>query len=103
MIKRLLRLIPAPTSYSDVFTGWPSSRMAAFAVVPPMSSEITLGIPAARARKAQATTPAAGPDSTRCAGFRIAASALIRPPLDCMIWSGAEIPDLARLDSSERM
>ena len=96
-------MIPAPTSYSDVFTGNPSSRIAAFAVVPPMSSEITFGIPAARARKAQATTPAAGPDSTRCAGFRIAASALMTPPLDCMIWSGAVIPASARLDSSERM
>jgi hypothetical protein len=68
-----------------------------------MSSEITLSIPVARARNAHATTPAAGPDSTRCAGFRIAASALISPPLDCMIWSGAEIPASARLDSSERM
>ncbi len=48
-------------------------------------------------------TPAAGPDSTRCAGFRIAASALITPPLDCMIWSGAVIPASARLDSSDRM
>ena len=95
--------MPAPTSYSEVFAGWPSSRIAAFAVVPPMSSEITLGSPAARARQAQATTPAAGPDSTRCAGFADRASALMRPPLDCMIWSGAEIPASARLDSSERM
>ena len=50
LISRLLRLIPAPTSYSEVLTGWPSSRIAAFAVVPPMSSEITFGIPASRAR-----------------------------------------------------
>ena len=103
LTSRLLRLIPAPTSYSDVFTGKPSSRIAAFAVVPPMSSEIRLGMPVSRARKAQATTPAAGPDSTRCAGLRIAAAALIRPPLDCMICSGAEIPASASLDSSERM
>ena len=41
----LLRLIPAPTSYSLVRAGRPSSRSAAFAVVPPMSSEIRFGRP----------------------------------------------------------
>ena len=34
--------MPAPTSYSLVRTGSPSSTIAAFAVVPPMSSEIRL-------------------------------------------------------------
>ena len=39
-----------------------------------------------------AMTPAAGPDSTRCAGFRAAIAGGSVPPLDCMISSGASIP-----------
>ena len=46
----LERLMPAPTSYSLVRTGWPSSTIAAFAVVPPMSSEISWRRPVSRPR-----------------------------------------------------
>ena len=88
----LLRLIPAPTSYSLVRTGRPFSTIAAFAVVPPMSSEISCGCPVSRPRYAQAMTPAAGPDSTRWAGFRSAVSGVSVPPADWITSSGAVIP-----------
>ncbi len=61
LIRRLLRLMPAPISYSLVRTGSPASSIAALAVVPPMSSEMRFSIPVERAMWAQATTPAAGP------------------------------------------
>ena len=84
--------MPAPTSYSVVVAGSPPSTIAALAVVPPMSKEITLSSPAARATAAQAITPAAGPDSTMHAGREAVADADIVPPLDCMICSGARTP-----------
>ena len=83
---------PAPTSYSLVRAGRPSSTSAALAVVPPMSSEIRFGRPVSRPSWPHAMTPAAGPDSTRCAGFRAAIAGGSVPPLDCMISSGASIP-----------
>ncbi len=94
--------MPPPISYSVVRTGSPSSSMAALAVVPPMSKEMTLVRPVTRARWAQAITPAAGPDSTRYAGRRCAAAGLIVPPADCMISSGAVMPLSASLPVSER-
>jgi hypothetical protein len=84
LISRLLRLIPAPTSYSEVLTGWPSSDRG-LGRRPAHVERDHVGDARLAREEAQATTPAAGPDSTRCAGFRIADSALIRPPLDCMI------------------
>ena len=68
----------------------------ALAVVPPMSKVRTFESPMRRARAREPTTPAAGPDSMMCIGIRAAASALIRPPLDCMIKSGARVPISAR-------
>ena len=56
--------MPEPTSYSVVRAGSPFSIIAALAVVPPMSSEIALSSLSARAIRALAITPAAGPDST---------------------------------------
>ena len=94
--------MPAPTSYSVVRAGSPSSTIAAFAVVPPMSNEITLPRPAERAMSAQAMTPAAGPDSTRNAGFCAAAAADIVPPFDCMMCKGPVTPALfSWVDSEE--
>ena len=74
---------------------------AALAVVPPMSSEIRLGRPVSRPSWPQAMTPAAGPDSTRCAGFRAAIAGGSVPPLDCMISSGASMPASRRRFVSE--
>ena len=92
--------MPAPTSYSVVRAGSPFSTMAALAVVPPMSNEITLSSPAERAMLAQAITPAAGPDSTRNAGLAAAAAADIVPPFDCMMCRGPITPVcLRRVDS----
>ena len=51
---------------------------------------------------AQAMTPAAGPDSTRNAGFSAAAAADIVPPFDCMMCSGPVTPALfSRVESDE--
>ena len=43
--------------------------MAHFAVVPPMSNEMSRSAPRLRARLAQPVAPAAGPDSIVCTGF----------------------------------
>ena len=58
-----------------------------------MSNAIAFAIaePAARSPSA-ATTPAAGPDSSASTGRAVASSAVITPPEDCMIVSGASIP-----------
>jgi hypothetical protein len=66
--------------------------IAAFAVVPPMSKEITFGQPMRRAMRAHAITPAAGPDSTMLAGLIAAADAVMTPPYDCITRSGASTP-----------
>ena len=49
--------------YSSVVWTIPPSTMAHFAVVPPMSKEISRPAPRMRARLAQPVAPAAGPDS----------------------------------------
>jgi len=66
-----------------------------------MSNEITLPSPAARAMSAQAMTPAAGPDSTRNAGFSVAAAADMVPPFDCMMCSGPLTPAPLSCEESE--
>ena len=67
-----------------------------------MSNEITLPRPAERAMLAQAITPAAGPDSTKKAGFSAAAAADMVPPLDCMMCSGPSMPAALSCADSER-
>ena len=67
-----------------------------FAVVPPMSNEMTSSLPITLPRFADAMTPAAGPDSTMKTGFRAAAPAPNTPPLDCITSSSAETPASAR-------
>ena len=54
----------APTSYSWLRETRPFSISDAFAVVPPMSNVITFANPSACASPSEATTPAAGPDSS---------------------------------------
>ena len=84
--------MPAPTSYSVARVNSPSSISDAFAVVPPMSNVIALAMPMRRASARTPTTPAAGPDSMMCIGVAAAASAVIRPPFDCISSSGAATP-----------
>ena len=81
-----------PTSYSRPRETAPPSISDAFAVVPPMSNEIAFAKPSRCATPSAATTPAAGPDSSASTGRRPASSAVITPPEDCMIVSGASIP-----------
>ena len=70
------------TWYSSVVCTWPRSTIAHFAVVPPMSNEISRAAPNTVARRAQPVTPAAGPDSIVCTGFERAASSEKAPPFD---------------------
>jgi hypothetical protein len=60
----------------------PSSTKHAFAVVPPISKEITLSLPAVLPNNAVASPPPAGPDSSRRIGNRRAISGEARPPAD---------------------
>ena len=85
-------MMPPPTWYSVARLIAPSSTSEALAVVPPMSKVISLSKPMRRASAWAPTTPAAGPDSMMCIGRAAAASAVIRPPLDCMISSGPRTP-----------
>src|SRR5690606_36002416 len=86
------RLIPAPTSYSVVRAGSPSSIRAALAVVPPISKLIMLGSLLPETRRAQAITPAAGPDSTSDAARFTAELRRMMPPPECIISIGQLIP-----------
>ena len=88
-ISRLPAEIEPPTSYSRPRAMAPSSISDAFAVVPPMSKAIALSMPSRCAIPSAATTPAAGPDSSANTGRSFASSAVITPPEDCMIESGA--------------
>ncbi len=62
------------------------------ALVPPMSTEIRSGKPAASATSRAPTTPAAGPDRAVWTDCRRTTSAPTTPPLDFMIDSGAAMP-----------
>ena len=90
----------APTSYSRLRDTRPPSTSEALAVVPPMSKVIAFSNPRPRASESAATTPAAGPDSSAKTGRPAALSAVITPPDDCMIVSGAGI---RRSSSPRRM
>ena len=81
-----------PTSYSRPRETAPFSISDAFAVVPPMSKVIAFANPSRRAIPSAATTPAAGPDSSASTGRSFASSAVMTPPEDCMIVSGAAMP-----------
>ena len=91
-ISRLPADSEPPTSYSRPRETTPPSISDAFAVVPPMSNEIAFAMPSRCATPSAATTPAAGPDSSASTGRCPVSSAVITPPDDCMIVSGASIP-----------
>ena len=73
------------TSNSRARRGSPLSITQALAVVPPMSKESSLGSPSSRAMRAAARAPAAGPDSTRRMGTRLAVAGVATPPEESMI------------------
>ena len=93
-------MMPAPTEYSGERVTSPFSMIEALAVVPPMSKEMIFDRPIFRASAWAPTTPAAGPDSMILQGRSAAASAVINPPFDCMMCSGAVTP--MRLRSARR-
>ncbi len=62
------------------------------ALVPPTSMEITSPLPAERATLTAPITPAAGPESTVWTGWRTQVGALVTPPSDFMMRSGAFTP-----------
>ena len=68
------------TSNSRASSGSPPSMTQAFAVVPPMSKESSRPSPRRRAARAAASAPAAGPDSTRRIGTRLAVAGVAMPP-----------------------
>ena len=70
------------------------------ALVPPTSIEITSAKPAARAMLTAPITPAAGPESTVCTGWRTHVGALVTPPSDFMMSSGAFTPMASRAPRS---
>ena len=81
-----------PTWKSWVIVGVPCRTIPAFAVVPPMSNEMTSSNPAVCPTIPAAMTPAAPPDSTVSTGWRAARAADITPPLDSMISTGQVMP-----------
>ena len=85
-------MMPAPTEYSCARATSPSSTIAAFAVVPPMSNVMIFGSRLARASACAPTTPPAGPDSMMCIGSAAAAASVVRPPFDCMRSTRARTP-----------
>jgi hypothetical protein len=64
----------------------------AFAVVPPMSNEITFRSPIAWAIALAPITPPTGPDSTRWIGTRCACANVVVPPFDCIEYVGQASP-----------
>src|SRR2546426_12472427 len=65
--------------YSVVTFGVLASTREHFAVVPPMSREITLGSPTSRPTAAAPITPATGPDSMSWIGRRLARAKVVVP------------------------
>ena len=81
-----------PIIPSLVISGRPSRTRQMSALVPPTSIEMMSPKPAARATPTAPTTPAAGPESTVCTGSCMHVAALVTPPSDFMIRSGAPTP-----------
>ena len=73
-------------------SGSPPSTSDSFAVVPPMSKASRLPRLSSRPKKAAASAPAAGPDSSICTGVRSASATCVRPPLESIRSSGAGMP-----------
>ena len=84
-----------PIMPSLVTSGRPSRTRQMSALVPPTSIEMMSPKPAERPTDTAPTTPAAGPDSTVCTGWRTQVAALVTPPSDFMMSSGACRPSLS--------
>src|SRR5207253_2211958 len=67
-------------------------RLAALAVVPPMSKVMIFGRRFSRASACAPTTPPAGPDSMMWIGRSTDAASVVRPPFDCISSSRARTP-----------
>ncbi len=89
-----------PIWRSTVISGSLSRTRHMSALVPPTSIEMKLGEPAAFATCSAPMTPATGPERTVWIACRAAMSALVTPPLDFMMNSGAFSPLSAAADSS---
>ena len=89
-----------PMLPSLVISGRPSRTRQISALVPPTSMEMMSPNPALRAMLTAPLTPAAGPDSTVCTGWRTHVAALVTPPSDFMIRSGARTPSSSRASRS---
>ncbi len=89
-----------PIMPSLVTSGRPSRTRQMSALVPPTSMEMMSPKPAARPTPTAPTTPAAGPESTVCTGCRTQVAALVTPPSDFMIRSGACTPSPSRASRS---
>ena len=85
----------SPTAFSvEVRTSPPSTRPMS-ALVPPMSNATSASWPEARPSAAAATTPDAGPDRSVSTGRSTARAALMMPPLDLVLNTGALTPSSA--------
>ena len=84
LTKRLGDEMPSRNSYSLVIAGFPSSMIAALAVVPPMSKTIASRSLVTSPRRADPVTPPAGPEATANTGFSLAVVTPIIPPLEAM-------------------
>ncbi len=91
-MKRLGVLMPARNSYSLVRATAPPWISEALAVVPPMSKAMRSGQPEATPSRAAPTTPAAGPEPMKKAGFSAASAARAQPPFELTTSSGAAMP-----------
>jgi hypothetical protein len=85
------------TSNSREVEGMPPASRQIFAVVPPMSKEIALSSPFARATTLASTAPPAGPDSTRRMGNCRAVSRSVSPPPEVISSVGQRKPRAASL------
>ena len=84
-----------PTSPSVVTPGSPPSTRQTSVLVPPASMVSTRSKPAARARYAAPSAPAAGPLRMVVIGWLITSRAEITPPLDFITWKGTPAPSSA--------
>ncbi len=79
------------SSVSSVVLAWPSTTRLRSNDVPPMSTHSRFGRLALSASAVPAIVPPTGPDNSVNTGFLRALSAVVTPPLDCMMWTGADM------------
>ena len=84
-----------PTAPSVVSPGWPPSTRQTSVLVPPASMVRMRSTPAASARNAAPSAPAAGPLRMVVIGWRTTSRAEITPPFDFITWNGTPGPSSA--------